>query len=215
MKCYRMMAFAIGSSIMLSGCITSTSYQYESSQGKATCTKAMRRIVYTLQRTTRNDGGRFDEAKGGAFLQGAWAAPQYANVALMQFRENFKGLASDIREEGKDHTTMDYDIKLKIHVQNSFNKAVQIPAFISGLSLFIIPSWGDDSYTLCVEALGANGLTKTYRLEANVTTIVWLPFALARPFVDMPAQCVETITSANWRELRTRMENDGFFDDKK
>ena len=101
---------------------------------------------------------------------------------------------------------------LDIHQQNAWNPLAVFPAMLGGFTLGICPCWGDDVYHLNALARSKSGLNKEYTVSRTVTTTTWLPFIFAMPFSDAPLISRDKITLENWKELRCRMEHDGFFD---
>lgn len=209
---FKIFVTAVGLFVFCSGCMTMTSYQYAKTSDADNAKKIeAKSIAFSFRRTTLTSGsGRFDPDDCDTMLKGAWAAPQQEDVAMHQFETAFGGLAKSARRTfamGED----DCDVKMKIHLQNGWNAWGLVGAFVSGFTWTIIPCWGDDNYTLAVEASDKAGRRKCYQLTGSVTTITWLPCILGMPFTGLPGTRVNEITKENWTELRRRMVADGFF----
>ena len=73
------------------------------------------------------------------------------------------------------------DIKLDIKLTITSNPAALIPAVITGLSLYIIPSWA--TYKFTVDARVDNkGNYQKYQLSDSATLVQWLPMIFVLPF---------------------------------
>lgn len=142
---------------------------------------------------------------------GAWVNPQSESEALAQFNAVFSPVVKEVK---RFYTTVDedYDIKLALNQQSTFDMAgAVLGGFVCGATLMFVPCWGDDVYYLHAIASSCDGLKKEYLIRRSVTTSAWLPFILAMPFVELPWTARNHITMENWKELRARMEADGFF----
>jgi hypothetical protein len=146
-------------------------------------------------------------------LLGGWVGAQSSEDAVTQFKTVFENSATSI-SSFVDSNASEADVKLSIHQQNAFNPLAAIPAFFSGASFLIIPCWGDDIYYLNVKAENKDGLKKEYLIMRDVKTTTWLPLILAMPFGELPVVARDKITLENWKELKSKMEDDGFFDKK-
>lgn len=87
------------------------------------------------------------------------------------------------------------------------NPAVIIPALITGLSLFIIPSWATDTVDIKVTAT-ADDRSEYYELDDSVTVVQWLPMAFAFPFTGGPVKNVKQLRENTYRTLVSRLKDD-------
>jgi hypothetical protein len=206
---------AIILAISTAGCITTTSLDYmKSPDTSGSKPIESKRVAFKFVRNTLTSwSGKFDKHDADTSLKGAWAAPQAESVSLHQFCSVFNGLTkSSTRTFASDEN--DCDIMMNITVQNGWNAWTLPFSFISGFTWATIPCWGDDNYTLYVEADNHNGLKKTYQYTSSVTTITWLPFIFGTPITGLPSTRINEITIENWQELKRQMITDGFFDKK-
>ncbi|MHC5065569.1 MAG: hypothetical protein ACYTG5_16515 [Planctomycetota bacterium] len=99
-------------------------------------------------------------------------------------------------------------ISISATLRMAGNEAALFFAGLTGLSLYVIPSWGTDKIELVVE-LSAPGVdVREYRLEDHATTLQWLPFALVFPFFSQ-VEVYSDIRCNMYRHLVLRMEEDG------
>ena len=202
------MLLAVG--IVVSGCVTSRSpdcSEYTLQLGKE---KLKKSISFSLLRTSHTSSGKeFEPCSATPAFQGAWAGSQSQETAIAQLKGVFDPVATSVAPITVGKET---EIKLEIHQQNTYNELISVAAFFHGFTFGCIPCWGDDVYYLSVRASNNKGLTKNYLLMRDVTTVSWLPLILVMPFSELPATAVNMITMENWKELKMKLENDGFFD---
>lgn len=101
------------------------------------------------------------------------------------------------------------DISIDVTITNSGNPAAFIPAIITGLSFYVIPSWATDNFEVVANVESKAGLKKSYTLKDSTTLVQWLPMIFA-----FPANNFETIPNVRknlYRTILKNMENDGFF----
>lgn len=199
--------------LVVSGCMTYTTPKYAMTQNTQTQSIEKKSVAYTFRRTSRAaTSAEFNKNDYTDSLKGAWAPPQDEVVALKQFRNAFRDDTTVISQYLYINDMTDVaDIRMEMMQQNSFNALGLFGAALSGFTWSLIPCWGDDVYTLYVEARNKEGLEKTYQLTSSVTTIVWAPFIFATPFTGLPDSRVAEITAEHWQELNRRMKEDGFF----
>lgn len=87
------------------------------------------------------------------------------------------------------------------------NSAALIPAFITGLSLYTIPSWVTQTIDLRVNA-EAGSQTKSYELNDSFTLVQWLPMLFAFPFTGGPAANGEQMNENTYKHLIVQLKND-------
>lgn len=102
------------------------------------------------------------------------------------------------------------DITIEITLTNSGNPAAMVPAFITGLSLYIIPSWATEKFDLVAKAESQSGLSKEYVLADSATLVQWLPMIFAFPANNFSV--VPEIRKNMYRKVLSDMKKDGFFE---
>jgi len=103
-------------------------------------------------------------------------------------------------------TEADVIVEGKAYAEN--NSAALIPAFITGLSLYTIPSWVTSNIDISVEAK-VGEVTQSYQLQDSVTLVQWLPMLLAFPFADHPINSEKEVGENTYNNLVLQMKNDG------
>lgn len=199
--------------MLMTGCVTSRTPDCVGYRINLKKDKENRSVAYSFVRSTNiavNKG--FDPMSSTPAVAGGWVGPQTDIAALTQFNAVFEPATKSLTPT-VDRTGGSCDIMLSIHQQNAYNPLVVIPAALSGFTWSIIPCWGDDVYYLnVVAANNRTGEKKEYLISRKVSTTVWLPFIFAAPFGEMPTTARDHITMENWKELRCKLEDDGFFD---
>jgi hypothetical protein len=104
------------------------------------------------------------------------------------------------------------DINLSVTIQNTGNPAALIPAFITGLSLYTIPSWGTDNFDVNAIAKSKNGLSKEYALSDSTTLVQWLPMMFVFPVKNFSV--IPEVRKNMYRNILLQMKNDGFITSK-
>tara|TARA_R110001592_G_scaffold52511_14_gene160739 strand:+ start:11271 stop:11852 length:582 start_codon:yes stop_codon:yes gene_type:complete len=87
------------------------------------------------------------------------------------------------------------------------SSAALIPAFITGLSLYTIPSWVTQTLDVTVKA-EAGELQKNYQLNDSFTLVQWLPMLFAFPFTGGPVQNGEDLNENTYKHLIVQLKND-------
>ena len=204
---------AIGIALLaLAGCVTSRSPDFPDYNKNLSGENEKKSISYSIIRTqSASPSKNFDPDSSTVAMAGAWVGPETEDAIKTKFSRVFEDAATSLIPFGNDNATK-ADITLHINQQNAWNPLTVFPAFVSGYTLLIVPCWGDDVYYLKVKATRKTGLKKEYLIMRDVSTTTWLPFIFAMPFGELPATARDKITLENWKELRYRMEADGFFD---
>ena len=104
-------------------------------------------------------------------------------------------------------TAADADLLVDGVTFNEHHRENIVPAFISSVSLYTIPSWETSRIRMGVKAMKA-GAPHTYELEDAVTTVQWLPMVLAFPFAN-PYTAAEKVEKNTFETLIFRMKADG------
>ncbi|MCF7864177.1 MAG: hypothetical protein K9L89_05250 [Kiritimatiellales bacterium] len=97
---------------------------------------------------------------------------------------------------------------MDVRLVNSGSASAMIPAVITGLSLYIIPSWATDHYDATVTVMPPDGRERTYKLGDAMTTVQWLPMIVVAPFKNLVGVS-EDVRVNIWKNLVVRMQKDG------
>lgn len=106
----------------------------------------------------------------------------------------------------KDETA---DIRIDVTMTNSGNPAAMIPAFITGFSLYTIPSWATDHFYMTATVARNDGFSKEYKLHDTTTLVQWLPMIFVFPARNF--SIVPEVRKNMYRKLLADMREDGFF----
>lgn len=98
------------------------------------------------------------------------------------------------------------DIKINMLLRDSGNPAAMIPAVITGLSLYTIPSWATDHFELKA-TVNTRDKCKTYVVKDDVRLVQWLPMAFAFPFHNFST--VTDVRKNMYATLLYQMYRDG------
>jgi|TARA_B110000238_G_C15961374_1_gene367541 hypothetical protein len=104
------------------------------------------------------------------------------------------------------------DININMTLTNSGNPAAMIPAFITGFSLYTIPSWATDNFDLVAKVERKDGLKKEYILADSTTIVQWLPMIFVFPAKNFSV--VPDVRKNMYKKVLSDMKEDGFFDNK-
>lgn len=117
-----------------------------------------------------------------------------------------------LRESGYFATVTEGNEGKGIHINamliNSGSPAGMIPAVITGLSLYTIPSWATDNFEVTAKVTTPNGKEHTYNLSDSSTLVQWLPMIFAFPFknpIEVPVEVRKNI----YKNLIQKMQEDG------
>jgi hypothetical protein len=94
-------------------------------------------------------------------------------------------------------------------VKDHSDMSALIPAFITGLSLYLIPSWVTEKVDLRVTA-ELNDKQYDYELNDSVKLVQWLPMIFAFPFTGTQAKNSEELMANTYNNLILQLSNDQF-----
>lgn len=100
------------------------------------------------------------------------------------------------------------EIIIQARLVNSGTPAAMIPAFITGLSLYTIPSWATDNYDITAKVTAQDGKEHTYQLSDSMTSVQWLPMIVVAPFKNM-FNVSKEVRRNIWKNLILNMQQDG------
>lgn len=98
------------------------------------------------------------------------------------------------------------DITIEARLVNSGNPAALIPAFITGFTLYMVPSWATDTFTVTAKIKTRDGEEYPYQLEDSTTLVQWLPMIFVPgSIMNIPGEVRKNI----WKNLILKMHQDG------
>lgn len=89
------------------------------------------------------------------------------------------------------------------------NAAAMIPAFITGLSLYTIPSWVTGKIHIQTK-ISTGSTTKEYDLADSIKMYQWLPLIFVVPFKGNAITTAKEVDANTYRNLVNNMKVDGF-----
>ena len=139
-------------------------------------------------------------------LFGKQAHPENARAALeAEFVEILRGSGYFATVE---KGTGGKDLALTVHLVDSGSPAAMVPAMLTGLSLYVIPSWATDRYEILCKEKAHDGKQHEYKLEDSATLVQWLPMVLAFPF-NMPTKVPVGLRKNMYKNVILKMQEDG------
>lgn len=106
------------------------------------------------------------------------------------------------------------EIIIQARLVNSGTPAVIIPAIITGLSLYTIPSWATDNYDVTAKVTTPDGKEHTYQLTDSITSYQWLPLIVIAPF-NTAGNVSKEVRQNIWKNLILNMQQDGILPGQK
>lgn len=100
------------------------------------------------------------------------------------------------------------EVHIQTHLLNSGNPAAIIPAFITGYSLFVIPSWATDKWTVTAKVTTSDNQEYSYTLDDANVIFSWLPAIILTPFMH-PIEVTGEVRKNMYKNLITQMQRDG------
>ncbi len=100
------------------------------------------------------------------------------------------------------------DISLSVTIKNTGTPAAMIPAIITGLSLYTIPSWATDNFEVTALARNRRGYSKEYTLSDSTTLVQWLPMLFVFPVKNFSV--IPEVRKNIYRNILSQMKIDGF-----
>lgn len=100
------------------------------------------------------------------------------------------------------------DITIFVTIKNTGNPAAIIPAFITGLSFYTIPSWATDNIDVTATAKDKRGNSKEYILSDSTIIVQWLPMLFVFPANNFSV--IPEVRKNMYRNILLQMKNDGF-----
>lgn len=103
------------------------------------------------------------------------------------------------------------ETRIDMSLVHSSCPAAVIPAIITGLSFYTIPSWATNNFEVTVKAEGRRGLSKEYVFRDSTILVQWLPMIFFAPIYN-PSIAPE-VRKNIYKKVLLEMQNDGFFSD--
>jgi hypothetical protein len=100
------------------------------------------------------------------------------------------------------------DLNLSVTIKNSGTPLALIPAFITGLSLYTIPSWATDNFEVTAIAKNKRNNSKEYTLSDSTTLVQWLPMIFVFPVNNFSV--IPEVRKNMYRNILLQMKIDGF-----
>lgn len=132
--------------------------------------------------------------------------PQHQNLRAKLETE----FAETLRESGYFATVEkggSKDVNITVEMVETSDPAAVAAAFITGLSLYTIPSWMTVDIEATCRATTSDGRTREYKLKDSATLVQWLPMAVVFPF--KPFSEIVDLRKNMYRNLIVRMQEDG------
>jgi len=103
---------------------------------------------------------------------------------------------------------------LDVTIVNSASPVGLLPAILTGLSLYLIPSWATDNYEATVVVSGENIEQREYKFKDDVTLVQWLPMIFVGPFTGVFSVAADVRLNM-WKHLVQEMREDGLIPTQK
>ncbi len=100
------------------------------------------------------------------------------------------------------------DVHIEVHLRNYGNPAALIPAFITGFSLFTIPSWATDRWSVTARVLKGAAEYRSYTFDDSDVLVQWLPMIVVMPF-KFPGQVIPEVRRNMYKNLVKAMRDSG------
>lgn len=91
---------------------------------------------------------------------------------------------------------------------NEFNAAATIPAFITGFTFGVIPSWATINTHIAVDAKRGD-VSRNYDLKDSMTMVQWLPMLLVMPFTGNGITVGNEVEQNLYNNLIVKLKGDG------
>jgi hypothetical protein len=102
------------------------------------------------------------------------------------------------------------DIKLDVTMTNTGSGAAMIPAIITGLSFYTIPSWATDHFRIDANVTRRDGVSRQYQVSDSTVLVQWLPMIFVFPFSNFSE--VPSTRQNMYRKLLADMQRDGMLE---
>jgi hypothetical protein len=124
--------------------------------------------------------------------------------SVLDSSEYFSRIAK--RDEGAD-------IRIDVTMTDIGSSVAMIPALITGMSLYTIPSWVTNHFNLVAKVERKDRLKKEYTLTDSVLLVQWLPMMFLFPVKNFSV--IPDLRKNMYKKVLADMKNDGFFSSHK
>lgn len=132
--------------------------------------------------------------------------PQHENARAIQEAE----FVAVLRESGYFATVekgSGKDMNIAVELLETGDPAALVGAFITGLSLYTIPSWATIDFEVACKVTTTDGRSREYKLKDTATMVQWLPMLVVFPF--KPFSEIEDLRKNLYKSLIIKMRQDG------
>lgn len=151
------------------------------------------RAVYTFSAGIELFGSMEQEGEGRVLLQTEFTDAFYQSGYFDTFSSGGEG-----------------DMVIRARLVDSGTPLAMCPAFLTGLSLYLIPSWATDLYDVTVTVVPRDGKERVYQCSDSVKLVQWLPMMFAFPTHD-PVSVSKDVRVNIWKTVVIKMRDDGLF----
>lgn len=137
---------------------------------------------------------------------GEGQGPESSRITMSQ--EFFTILTESTQFSSVKEAASGGDVHIDAQIHNFGNPAAVIPAFITGFSLFTIPSWATDRWRLTANVSTQNGGPRSYVLEDAEVMVQWLPMIFLTPFKS-PFHVIPEVRKNMYKNLIKNMRDGG------
>lgn len=123
---------------------------------------------------------------------------------ISEFSESGYLISELKNNENSDDETL---TNIEVRLTESRSRAAVVPAFFTGISFYLIPSWATDNYTINAQVKEYGKKVRIYKIDDSMTTIQWLPLIVVSPFKNMFSVSKE-VRKNMWRNLILKMQDD-------
>jgi hypothetical protein len=187
-------AITVGSLLLTSGCAGFKAHELPDVDSRSLTFNSANKTKVFSRWSVESDstlGGDTAKAMGSA-------------VQKKYFDDAIKATNCCILVEGPSEASVIVDGKFI----NETSSAAMIPAVITGLSLYTIPSWVTSKVHISVQAKNSS-ISKSYDLKDSMTLVQWLPMLVVLPFTGNPIQAERQVFENTYKTLVLSMKKDG------
>lgn len=105
------------------------------------------------------------------------------------------------------HARNDGVAHMDINLSFRRNGAAVVPALITGLTLYVIPSWQTQNYELQANLTDGKSIAYDYRSKDHTTLVQWLPMIFAFPFA-MPFTAEDKVIERMYADMAYKVSRE-------
>lgn len=165
--------------LMLSGCAVFQGNEVASNQAQGKFEGKPRRITYSIEGNVENKEEELLKSTMSKYgLQLEWGHARNDGVAHIDINLSFRR-----------------------------NGAAVVPAILTGLTLYIIPSWQTQNYELQANLTNGQTAGYDYRSKDHTTLVQWLPMIFAFPFA-MPFTAEDKVIERMYSDMAYKVSRE-------